>query len=239
MSLVRWIELARASSSTAALVALVAFNLLPLVGVLFLDWDLLSILVLYWLESGVVGLLNVPKMLLAARYGPTDPTAAATASALPAGSRALAGGCLVPFFLFHYGMFWFVHGIFVFLLPAFAVIGGGTVGGGVSPFGAQGVDLRIVVPGALALAASHVVSFVYNFLGRKEYLNTTVSAQMMAPYGRVVVLHVTILGGAFLVAALGTPVAALAVMVALKTAIDLGLHLRERRKAGTIGSTVS
>jgi hypothetical protein len=127
----------------------------------------------------------------------------------------------------------------VFLLPVFARIGGGIVGGGVSPFGASGVDLRIVVPGALALAASHIVSFVYNFLGRKEYLNTTVSAQMMAPYGRVVVLHVTILGGAFLIVALGTPVAALAVMVALKTAIDLALHLRERRKAGTTGSAAT
>ena len=28
-------------------------------------------------------------------------------------------GVIVPFFLVHYGMFWVVHGIFVFALPLF------------------------------------------------------------------------------------------------------------------------
>ncbi len=40
-------------------VLLVAFNLIPLAGVLWFGWDLFSILVLYWLESGVVGVVNV------------------------------------------------------------------------------------------------------------------------------------------------------------------------------------
>ena len=34
--------------------ALIAANLVPLVGVIFLDWDLLSILLLYWLETLLV-----------------------------------------------------------------------------------------------------------------------------------------------------------------------------------------
>jgi hypothetical protein len=54
---------------------------------------------------------------------------------------------------------------------------------------------------------------------------------MAAPYARVVILHVTIILGAFVVAFLGAPIGALIVLVALKTAFDLGLHLRERRRA--------
>jgi hypothetical protein len=55
--------------------------------------------------------------------------------------------------------------------------------------------------------------------------------QMGAPYARVVVLHVTIIFGAFVVAFLGSPIGALLVLVVLKAAFDLGLHLREHRAA--------
>jgi len=47
------------------------------------------------------------------------------------------------------------------------------------------------------------------------------------------VLHITILGGAFMVAWFGTPLAALALLVGLKTAADLFFHLRERRRGGS------
>ena len=78
---------------------------------------------------------------------------------------------------------------------------------------------------------SHGVSFFTNFLGRREYLAVTPQQQMGEPYSRVVVLHVTILGGGFLLAILGTPVMALALLVLLKTAIDVRAHLKEHRKA--------
>ena len=35
---------------------------------------------------------------------------------------SLATGSLIGFFVLHYGMFWVVHGVFVFLLPLFAGI---------------------------------------------------------------------------------------------------------------------
>jgi hypothetical protein len=53
---------------------------------------------------------------------------------------------------------------------------------------------------------------------------------MFAPYGRLVVLHVTIILGAIAISTTGAPVAAIVVLVLLKTALDLGLHLREHRR---------
>lgn len=47
----------------------------------------------------------------------------------------------------------------------------------------------------------------------------------------MVVLHVTILAGGFLVEILGTPFAALVLLIVLKTAIDVRAHLKEHRKA--------
>jgi hypothetical protein len=45
------------------------------------------------------------------------------------------------------------------------------------------------------------------------------------------VLHLTIILGAFVIGAFGTPIAALVLLVGLKTLIDVGLHLREHRTA--------
>jgi hypothetical protein len=44
-----------------------------------------------------------------------------------------------------------------------------------------------------------------------------------------VALHITIIFGAFAVMLTGAPAAAVAVLVAIKTAIDLSLHLAEHR----------
>jgi 2-hydroxychromene-2-carboxylate isomerase len=78
---------------------------------------------------------------------------------------------------------------------------------------------------------SHGVSFFFNYLGRREYLNTTPMKQLFQPYGRLVVLHITIIFGAFLVIGLGQPVLLVALLVILKTAVDLFFHLREHAGA--------
>ncbi len=112
-----------------------------------------------------------------------------------------------------------MHGVFVFLF----------FGTSFEPFG--GVGLRGVAIAAAALFLSHGVSFFVNFLGKEEYLSVTPDQQMTEPYSRVVALHVTILAGGALADSLGAPLAALVLLVLLKTAIDLMAHLREHRKA--------
>ncbi len=225
---------------------LIGFNLLPLVGVLFWGWSIATILVLYWVENGIVGVLNVPKMLLARGAGRPRPSGLAV-TGLPGDGLAPRVG-LVVFFLVHYGIFWLVHGTFVFALTAFAAGGPGSLlplsvpSIGVGPDGfpilsttAAGPDLAAVAFGAGGLAISHIVSFFVNFLGRREYLDVTPERQMFAPYGRLVILHLTILFGAFMSLAIGSPVGAIVVLVLLKTGLDLSLHLREHDRAASRG----
>jgi hypothetical protein len=68
-----------------------------------------------------------------------------------------------------------------------------------------------------------------NYIGRGEYLRTSGAEQAAAPYGRLVVLHVTIIIGGMAIAVTGAPSAAVLVLVILKTALDLGFHLAEHR----------
>ena len=81
-----------------------------------------------------------------------------------------------------------------------------------------------------ALFISHGVSFLLNFLLGGERDRLTVSQLMAAPYGRIVILHVTIIAGAFATMALGQPIFLLIILVALKIGVDVSMHLREHRK---------
>lgn len=245
-----------AASSPTSIVLLVAFNAVPLAGVLFLGWNIATILVLYWLENGIVGLLNVPKILLAeGPIGGRRPGPFGTAVTSVSGPTSRIGQA--AFFLVHYGIFWTVHGIFVFALPRFAAFGSGSAldpaFGAVIPLGSgtnlQGIaglrsvgppgpDMAAVAVGAIGLAISRVASFVVNYLGRREYLGVSPLQQMFAPYGRLVILHVTIIIGAIVSMLIGSPVGAIALLVVLKTIVDLALHVREhdglaRRRASS------
>jgi uncharacterized protein DUF6498 len=194
---------------------LVVANVVPLLGVVTHHWTVFAVVLLYWCENVVVGLFNVLRMLFAR---PQDPLA-------QAGKIVL-----VPFFCVHYGGFTFVHGIFVF-----ALFGGGFKNGGfdLSPHTVLAAVRQAGLGWAVAaLFASHGFSFFHNYLAGGEYRNVGLSQLMTQPYARVVVLHIAIIGGGFLVMSLGSAVPALVLLIVLKTALDLAAHLAERRKLG-------
>ena len=83
----------------------------------------------------------------------------------------------------------------------------------------------------LALFASHGVSFVYNYIFKREYASANLGKLMASPYGRVAVMHIAILAGGFFAMTVGSPAVLLAVLVVLKTALDVKLHNRSHRKA--------
>ena len=211
----------RIGSSVGAVVALLVANAIPLIGVLFLGWNVWTILTIYWLENGVVGIFNILKMARAEGPEPTG-RAATLYNGRPVASTAGAKATLIPFFIVHYGIFWVVHGIFVLTLPQFQAFGGESAGIRSDP-----VAILLVLIG---LFISHAVSFRSNYIGRGEYLRTSVSEQMNAPYGRLIVLHLTIIVGGLAIATTGAPSAAVLILVLLKTALDLGLHLAEHRE---------
>lgn len=176
-------------------IALIIANLIPVFGVAFQGWSLFAIMLLYWLESAVTGVFNVLRM------------------------RKVGGvesGFMAPFFMLHYGIFMFVHLIFVIVF--FGVIGGGW----------RELQLGLLVP-ILSLVASHAVSYYSNFIGKQEYLRTSLGELMMRPYGRIIVMHITIIVGGSVIMSLGSPTGVIILMMAVKTLIDLVSHLVEHR----------
>lgn len=205
--------------SRVAVAGLVVANAVPLVGVVALGWDLHSLLVVYWLESGVVGASFLAKILRAT--GEDDPASLPSMSFNDRPVRAFANApnvAVARFFVGHYGVFWLVHGVFVLGFPLwFADV----------PFASPSV----VALAAVGLVAYHGVSYRRNFVGRREYERTGPATLMVEPYRRVLVLHLTIVVGAFVVAGVGASVGALAVMVVAKTVLDLRGHWKEHDRA--------
>ena len=115
----RGFELYRHTADSRSALVLVAANLLPLVGVVFFGWSLWTILTVYWLENGIVGLWNIPKILLAEGTFLPDRTGVGYSAWATRPMPAMGRVALAVFFTFHYGLFWLVHGVFVLVLPTF------------------------------------------------------------------------------------------------------------------------
>ncbi len=193
------------SSSLALIVA----NLVPIYGVLALDWKVGTILVFYWTENLVVGFFNVLKMARA--KGAVD-APNMTFNNRPVTQDSRKG--LIFFFIVHYGGFTLGHGIFVLAL-----------------FHPE----RQSLPGEIGLAllillASHGVSYRRNYIRSGEYLHASFARLFWQPYARVIIMHITILAGGALAQHMGSPLGALLVLVALKTLIDLGGHWLEHKR---------
>ncbi len=84
-------------SSPVAAVTLVVANLIPLVGLFFLDWTLYTLAMLYWWECAFIGIWTVAKMGCASRVGPVGKTKAYK----------------ILLFLAHYCTAWVFYGAFL------------------------------------------------------------------------------------------------------------------------------
>jgi hypothetical protein len=241
-------------TARASLWVLVVVNLLPLVGVAWFGWRTFDVVFVYWLENVVIGVVNVLKIvtcrpdpalldvaeLMSHRVKnalPHEKLAPPTADEVEATRQELVRSApilgalkwvLAPFFVVHYGMFCFVHGVFVC-----ALLGGDAAAGldadkplavGWATLQSRGTQFTIA-----ALVASHLYSYAVNYLGGGEFRRTFPPTLMMQPYGRVVLLHVAIIFGGMLTLWLGSPVWLLTLLVVGKTGLDAVLHVREHR----------
>lgn len=82
----------------------------------------------------------------------------------------------------------------------------------------------------LGLLVSHLFSFAVNYLGKGEFRRTAAPILMIAPYARIMVLHIAILAGAFAVVILGSPVYLLVILIVGKIMLDLKFHNRAHKK---------
>jgi hypothetical protein len=207
----------RPGSGADAALAIVSAAIIAY-GVLVLEWPVFIVMALFWFENVVIGGFNVLRMLV---------------TGIRLGLAGLVGACALSiFFTLHYGLFTAVHGVFVVMLFGTSGLGREAMNGGLlGPL--QHMLGRLITDrdgwlAMLAIVAVQVAAFVRWSIGTRE-VPTPLKELMGAPYGRIVVLHVTLIAGGFLVMSLHAPVLGALMLIALKLAYDLMSLKREPR----------
>ncbi len=188
---------------TFSTLVLILANLVPVAGAVYFDWDLASVLVIYWAESGVIGFYNLCKILVIG------------------GWTALFSGI---FFISHFGAFMAIHFLFLYHIFIQGVDSSSSV-----KLEEVAIFFTALWPALAALFISHGISFIQNFIGHQEFKNKTVGKQMHEPYQRIIFMHMVIIIGAGLMTIIGDSTAVLMLIIAAKILVDIRAHTRERR----------
>lgn len=193
--------LATLAARPVALAAAVLGNMIPVYGVVALGWSASEILILYWIENVILGILTLARIRKVA--------------------EGKAGGCFLGgFFVVHYGAFCLAHLVFALFLieqidPAFPGLGATLAGPGV--FWATA-----------AIFGLNLFTQLKEWWRPGRWRDADIRHEMVKPYGRIVVMHLTVLIGAFLMVLTRAPVGAILLLCLLKAALEiLVLSLRD------------
>jgi hypothetical protein len=211
----------------AALVALLAANFVVAIMAFRDNRGFQMLLFVYWAETLVIAIFNLPKMLIAGLARQSTPDAdpgraTGRAAALVVGLGAYA--TLVTMLL-----------LLVFVAVGFFSVFLRHADGGALWRLPRGDDAQVaaVAWSAAAFALSHALSFGANFIYRREYRSASLLRLAMQPFLRTALLVALMLGGSLLMR-LQPAVAATTLftgaLVLLKLLIDVQAHRAERRR---------
>lgn len=180
-----------------AIAPIILSNLFILFLAIELQWDIFTLIILYWLETAIIGFFTISKLIHLAKW------------------RAVG---LIIFFCLHFGIFMSVHLIFILgMFGEHETLSAET-------FAEVPNTIKLVLFPAISLFASHLYSFTVNYIGKKEYKKHSPLYFFVYPYPRVIVMHLTILFGAFLSFAFSSVVWSLILLTTLKTLVDVKSH---------------
>lgn len=152
-------------------------NLVVLLSALFFRAPISEVLLVYWAQSVIIGIFAILRMLTY-KLENNEPFVKRMFTSF--------------FFTFHYGMFHLVYFIFI-MSGLFSIFSDASTGGSSALF---------ILIGVFIFLLTHFFSFVANFDAdsKKGY---SLGELMMAPYARIIPMHITIVLGGFIMFGVG------------------------------------
>ena len=183
-------------------IPVILLNLFPLVGVIWMGWKPESVFICYALETIVVGVFNIFKMLTVYHYGlPPAPD-----------ETGVTGLAMIPFFVVHYFFFVFVQ---------LSIFFSGDKYGGLLPtlYALMGQRSYSMALGAFVI--NNGLGFINGFMVSGIYTKRTMAEQMFEPYPRIFVQQLVVIIGGFVFSVTGNGYPVLAVFIGIKVYLDL------------------
>jgi hypothetical protein len=191
---------------------LLIFNMILLIIVIFFQPNRYLVISAYFLETLIIGIFNVFKMMTIRIFGPKE-------SEIP----NLKCYYLIPFFILHFGIFYFVQLEILLssgkILDKLYPMQGSFIP---NPFQFFRVTLGkegIYIISAILLA--QLFAFIYGFILQQEYKVVNCLRQAMQPYGRIILQQFVVLIGGFFIILINNAVVFSILLIIIKTLVDL------------------
>lgn len=169
--------------------------------------DPVTVLFGYFLETIIIGIFTIFKMYLASKHDGSGKTI----------------WFLIPFFMFHYGMFVAIQSIFIFAIigisdsqlikEPFHVIENYTI-----ILELKGMGLVL-----LLMAITQTIKFVFDFLEPKKHLGFTASEIMVMPYVRIIIQQFAVIIAMFFIIFSQADVIAAILLICIRAFVDFFL----------------
>ena len=183
---------------------LIAVNLFPIFGVAYFGWNIFEIVILYVLETFIIGIFNAIKMFFVK------------------GNQKFV---MIPFFLFHFNFFIAIQTVFVVMLLGTEGDSSFLDGDGLTNF-VETISKKDIQLSLGILAISHIFSLYHNFYRKRLFEKHQLGYFFGAPYKRIFVQQFVVILGAWVGLLFNTPIVYLILLVVFKTAIDMRTHIK-------------
>lgn len=199
--------------------AALIIDMIPFYAVLMFGWGATPLVFLYWLENLVIGVVTIARMVT---------------TGVGKGAAGIAGiAFMVPFFIVHYGMFCFGHGIGLVMLNSDAFSGNSP-----SPIDQSYPEIIQYAQGTGAgmatfitiIFAFNMFLFAWDFIGKRQFLEADLAQEMFAPYGRIIALHIALFAGMFALISFGEPMIGVLALVGLRALAGVFMSVARRNR---------
>lgn len=198
-------------------------NVLVIVFAVIEGWSLGSMMVIYWVQSVVIGIFHVFRMLLLRSFC----TEGFTSNGTRVPENAKGKRSTAIFFAFHYGFFHLIYGFFLIAGTATGAddaAAATTPAAEPSPLAGWFDGPFWFVISVLGFVAGHAYSFYQNVRADLER-RPNLGVMMFMPYARILPMHLTLILGSLAGAGFGS----MLLFSGLKTGADYLMHIVEHR----------
>lgn len=189
------------------LLAIVLLGAIPIWGVLHYGWDAAQIVLLFWVETVVVGVFTWMRLkdIEGRRPGADNP---------------VSGGSSSLFFVMHYGIFTTVHGVAVVVMAI--------VGANLGWFDRSVVSM--LTDSSLWTGIAGVILLVgmahwREWARPQAWREAELGRELFRPYSRIVAMHIAVVGGVWVIMATGGAAWLVVLLCGLKLVMDLIIEL--------------
>ena len=186
-----------------SVIILICVNLFPIIGVLHFGWNVFEIIILYVIETFIIGVSNTLKMNF---------------------SDSPRKTFWIPFFLFHYNFFIIMQTIFIVMLFGAEDHNVFMDNEGWNHFFLV-LSKNDILFSILIITLSHSFSFYFNFFKKRLYERLKIDYFFVLPYRRIFVQQFIVVLGGWISLKFNVPMTFLIILIVTKTLIDLWTHM--------------